>query len=152
MDNLVQIAKIGNRFWPGPARPSRCLPIACHLLHSSDHSQTQNKYSPLLLLLLWIELVCTFHHLPLIAPSDPCVCAVSRSSAFQLSPQLSYDFSCLTRRLYSACLLRVFVVDSSNLNVQRFAKATPDSPALSARSCREFTLFCCSCGAAFLAS
>lgn len=81
-----------------------------------------------------------------------CVCAVSRSSAFQLSLQLSYDFSCLTRRVYSPCLLRVFVVDSSNLNVQRFGKATPNSPALSARSCREFTLFCCSCGAAFLAS
>lgn len=76
-----------------------------------------------------------------------CVCSQQEQRVPVISPVIVRLFLS-----YTACLLRVFVVDSSNLNVQRFAKATPNSPPLSARSCREFTLFCCSCGAAFLAS
>lgn len=114
MDNLVQIAKIGNRFWPGPVVVAVAVAVAaCHLLHSSDHSQTDAKQvQPV------VVVDRTGMHFSSFAVNraSRSVCVQSAGAARSSYLWLSYDFSCLTRLVYPACLL--CVVDSSNLNVQ----------------------------------
>lgn len=119
MDNLVQIAKIGNRFWPGPVVVAVAVAVAaCHLLHSSDHSQTDAKQVQPVVVAIVVVVDRTGMHFSSFAVNraSRSVCVQSAGAARSSYLWLSYDFSCLTRLVYSVCLL--CVVDSSNLNVQ----------------------------------